>query len=86
MVAGGPLRVGLNLSRDQALVLSAWLDRKMSQKQFADVVDDRAVWSALLQISGTLETSLREVFETEYDDHVGRARERLLLELGDFGL
>ena len=75
--------VQVSLTRDQAIVLSDWLDRVMHQKAFAQFVDDRAVWSPLLRISGSLETSLSEVFDLKYHEGLSEARERLLIELGD---
>ena len=90
--------VQVSFTRDQAIVLSDWLDRVMHQKAFAQVVDDRAVWSPLLRISGSLEASLSEVFDLKYherlsevfdpkyNERLSEARERLLVELGDFGL
>ena len=77
--------VRITLTGDEALVLSDWLDRVMHTKEFARTVDDRAVWSALLRISGTLETSLPVVFDADYTDRLREAQERLLAELGDFG-
>jgi hypothetical protein len=50
--------VVIKLSHDQALVLSDWLERMETSRAFAQVVDDRAVWSALHRISGTLDKSL----------------------------
>lgn len=78
--------VQVSLTRDQAIVLSDWLDRVMRQKAFAQFVNDRAVWSPLLRISGSLEASLSEVFDPNYHEGLSEARERLLAELGDFGL
>lgn len=78
--------VQVSLTRDQAIVLSDWLNRVMHQKSFTQVVDDRAVWSPLLKISGSLEASLSEVFDPKYHERHSGARERLLAELGDFGL
>jgi hypothetical protein len=78
--------VQVPLTRDQAIVLSDWLDRVMHQKAFAQLVDDRAVWSPLLRISGSLEASLSEIFDSKYHERLSETRERLLVELGDFGL
>ncbi|MFG2289259.1 hypothetical protein ACGFOU_24710 [Streptomyces sp. NPDC048595] len=75
----------IELTGDQALVLSDWLDRVMHREDFSNLVDDRAVWSALLQISGTLETELPQIFASNYSDQLEAARERLIGELGDFG-
>ena len=53
----------IKLTRDQALVLSDWLDRMIGTAEFDGLVDqDRAVWSPIYKVSGTLETSLVEVF------------------------
>lgn len=78
--------VQISLTPDEAIVLSDWLDRVMPQQKFAQVVDDRAVWSPLLHISGSLETSLSEIFDPDYREKLEAARERLLEKLGDFGL
>ncbi|MFE7278582.1 hypothetical protein [Streptomyces sp. NPDC057623] len=75
----------IELTADQALVLSDWLDRVMHQKEFVAVVDDRAVWSPLFSISGSLETQLSAIFEASYGEQLEAARQRLIGELGDFG-
>ncbi|MFE0187895.1 hypothetical protein [Streptomyces sp. NPDC058989] len=77
--------MNIELTGDQALVLSDWLDRVMHREDFSDLVDDRAVWSALLKISGTLETGLPQIFDSNYSDQLEAARERLISKLGDFG-
>ena len=75
----------IRLSRDQAIVLSSWLDRQMSRRSFAETaIDDRAVWSPLLRISGALEQKLVEIFHEDYDQVLESSRERLIAELGDF--
>lgn len=78
--------VKIQLSRDQALVLSDWISRRMHEKEFAAVVDDRAVWSALFRIAGALDAELWEIFSPEYANMLDQARERLNPGLGDFGL
>lgn len=78
--------VMVTLSKDQALVLSDWLHRQMASPMFADFVDDRAVWSPLLHLSGSLEQQLVEIFSPNYASVVDRARANLLLRLGDFGV
>ncbi|WP_338676581.1 hypothetical protein V1460_29130 [Streptomyces sp. SCSIO 30461] len=75
----------IELTDDQALVLSDWLDRVMHRKDFAAIVDDRAVWSALFRISGALETQLSSIFDPSYPDQLESARQRLIDQLGDFG-
>ncbi|WP_412540989.1 hypothetical protein R8Z50_35350 [Longispora sp. K20-0274] len=76
----------IRLSYDQALVLSDWLDRVVGTKQFDQVVDDRAAWSAVHQIMGTLDKSLVAIFAPDYGDRLDAARARLIETLGDFGL
>lgn len=75
----------IELSDDQALVLSDWLDRVMHKAEFAAVVDDRAVWSALLRVSGALDTQIPAIFSSSYADRLREAQDRLITELGDFG-
>lgn len=77
--------IELSLSVDQAMVLSDWLNRKMHTAEMASLVDDRAVWSPLLKISGSLETILALVFDPEYGAALSAARARLVGELGEFG-
>ena len=76
----------IKLTRDQALVLSDWLDRMIGTAEFDGLVDqDRAVWSPIYKVSGTLETSLVEVFMPDYGARLDAARERLLDTLGEVG-
>ncbi|GAB2573337.1 hypothetical protein [Kribbella endophytica] len=75
----------VELSEDEALVLSDWLDRVIAREDFARLVDDRAVWSPLLTISGKLETQLPMIFSSSYGEQLNAARTRLLVEVGDFG-
>ncbi|GAA1529360.1 hypothetical protein GCM10009827_053270 [Dactylosporangium maewongense] len=76
----------IKLTRDQALVLSDWLDRMMGTAEFDSLVNqDRAVWSPLYRIAGTLETSLVEVFVPDYPARLDAARKRLLDGLGEVG-
>ncbi len=75
----------VELTEDQALVLSDWLDRVIGREDFAKLVDDRAVWSPLLTISGTLEAQLPMIFSSSYGEQLTAARTRLVAEVGDFG-
>jgi hypothetical protein len=76
----------IKLTRDQALVLSDWLDRMMGTPMFDNFVnEERAAWSPLYTIAGTLDTSLVEIFQSDYVDRLHHARERLLDDLGDIG-
>jgi hypothetical protein len=49
------------------------------------VNEERAVWSPLYTIAGTLDKSLVEIFMSDYVDRLHHARERLLDDLGDIG-
>ncbi|MFI0807401.1 hypothetical protein [Streptomyces echinatus] len=75
----------IELTDDQALVLSDWMSRVMHRAEFSAIVDDRAVWSALLKINGTLETQLSSIFDSSYSDQLAAARRRLISDLGEFG-
>ncbi|MES9603218.1 hypothetical protein [Actinomadura sp. NPDC000929] len=76
----------IRLTSDQALVLSDWLDRMETNDEFDALVnEDRAVWSPILTISGTLATSLGEIFLPDYTARLDAARERLKDALGDLG-
>lgn len=76
----------VKLTRDQALVLSDWLHRMMGTPAFDSLVNkERAAWSPLYTIAGTLETSLVEIFMPDYSDRLHNARVRLLDSLGDVG-
>jgi hypothetical protein len=76
----------IKLSKDQALVLSDWLDHVMGTPAFDNLVNEEpAVWSPLHRIAGTLNKSLGEVFMPDYSRRLHVARERLLDGLGDIG-
>ncbi|NML49347.1 hypothetical protein HHL19_03145 [Streptomyces sp. R302] len=73
----------IKLTRDQAFVLSDWLYEVMMQSDKLDaIVPDRAVWSGIYAISGTLETTLPEVFMPDYAGRLEQARRRLLETVG----
>jgi hypothetical protein len=76
----------IKLSSDQAFVLSDWLHRMIGTPSFDNLVDEeRAVWSPLHTIAGTLDKSLVQLFMPDYTDRLHHARERLLDSLGDIG-
>lgn len=77
--------IEISLTIDQALVLSDWLSRKMHTADMAGLVDDRAVWSPLMKIGGSLETRLSSIFDPAYSEMLNEARERLIRDLGEFG-
>ncbi|WP_336113298.1 hypothetical protein [Streptomyces sp. PTD9-10] len=70
--------ITIRLTRDQALVLSDWLHRAMFQSNDLEgILPDRAVWSPIYSISGTLDKALPEIFMPDYGQHLAAARERL---------
>ncbi|MEU9736781.1 hypothetical protein [Streptomyces sp. NPDC048002] len=70
--------ITIRLSRDQALVLSDWLYEVVFQSDdLAGIVPDPAVWSPIHTISGTLDTTLPDLFMPEYGSRVAAAKERL---------
>ncbi|MFF3688292.1 hypothetical protein [Streptomyces sp. NPDC002187] len=75
--------VVIKLSHDQAFVLSDWLYEVMMESDKLDaIVPDRAVWSGIYAISGTLETTLAEIFMPDYARRLEQARQRLLDAMG----
>ncbi len=73
----------IQLTRDQAFVLSDWLYEVMMQSDKLDaIVPDRAVWSGIYAISGTLDTTLPEVLMPDYADRLEQARRRLMEVVG----
>ncbi|WP_344497873.1 hypothetical protein [Streptomyces enissocaesilis] len=73
----------IKLTRDQAFVLSDWLyEVMMRSDKLGAIVPDRAVWSSIYAISGTLETTLPEVFMPDYAGRLDSARQRLLDAMG----
>ena len=75
--------VTIKLTPDQAFVLSDWLyEVTMKSDQLSAIVTDRAVWSPLHTISGTLDKALAEIFMPDYGDRLNAARRRLLEAMG----
>ncbi|MFF0753350.1 hypothetical protein [Streptomyces sp. NPDC004267] len=75
--------VTIKLTRDQAFVLSDWLyEVMMESDKLEAIVPDRAVWSGIYAISGTLETTLAEIFMPDYASRLEQAKQRLLEALG----
>lgn len=70
--------ITIRLTRDQALVLSDWLYRAMFQSNDLEgILHDRAVWSPIYSISGTLDKALTEIFMPDYGQRLEAAKERL---------
>jgi hypothetical protein len=66
--------VNIELTADQALVLSDWMNGVMHREDFSVFVDDRAAWSALFRISGVLQTQLASIFDLSYSEKLNAAR------------
>ena len=55
----------------------------MKSDQLSAIVTDRAVWSPLHTISGTLDKALSEIFMPDYADRLNAAKRRLREATGD---
>lgn len=74
--------ITIRLTRDQAFVLSDWLYQVMFQSDDLEgIVRDRAVWSPIYTISGTLDTTLSEIFMPDYAERLDAAKGRLRVDL-----
>jgi hypothetical protein len=73
----------IKLTHDQAFVLSDWLYRVEESEELGAIVTDRAVWSPLHAISGTLDKTLAEIFMPDYAGRLEQARQRLLSGAGN---
>ncbi|MEU0120015.1 hypothetical protein ABZ137_41840 [Streptomyces bobili] len=74
--------ITIKLTRDQAFVLSDWLYQVMFQSDDLEgIVHDRAVWSPIYAISGTLDKTLSEIFMPDYGPRLEAAKERLRADL-----
>ncbi|MFE5923315.1 hypothetical protein [Streptomyces sp. NPDC056468] len=70
--------ITIKLTHDQAFVLSDWLHQVMFQSDDLEgIVRDRAVWSPIHAISGTLDTTLSEISMPDYSQRLDAAKERL---------
>lgn len=67
--------ITIRLTRDQAFVLSDWLYQVMFQSDDLEgIVHDRAVWSPIYAISGTLDKALSEIFMPDYAPRLDEAK------------
>lgn len=70
--------VTIRLTHDQAFVLSDWLYQVMFRSDDLEgIIHDRAVWSPIHAISGTLDGTLTEIFMPDYTERLQAAQERL---------
>lgn len=72
----GDSPVMIELTADEALVLSHWLER-LQMTDLSHVVDDQAVWAPIHRIAGTLDKALPELFASDHDQQLEAARRRL---------
>ncbi|MFD4233364.1 hypothetical protein [Streptomyces sp. NPDC058542] len=72
----GGSQVTIELTADEALVLSHWLER-LQMTDLSRVVDDPAVWAPIHRIAGTLDKALPELFAPDCDRRLEAARQRL---------
>ncbi|MEU4170182.1 hypothetical protein AB0F46_25285 [Streptomyces sp. NPDC026665] len=72
----GDSRVTIKLTRDEALVLSHWLE-KLQMTDLDRVVDDPAVWVPIHRLAGTPDKALPGLFAPDYDQQLEAARQRL---------
>ncbi|MET8165708.1 hypothetical protein ABZT34_15865 [Streptomyces sp. NPDC005329] len=74
--------ITIKLTHDQAFVLSDWLYQVMFQSDDLEgIVHDRAVWSPIYSISGTLDKTLSEIFMPDYGLRLEAAKQRLRVDL-----
>jgi hypothetical protein len=74
--------ITIRLTRDQAFVLSDWLYQVMFQSDDPEgIVHDRAVWSPIYAILGTLDKTMSEIFMSDYAPRLEAAKARLRADL-----
>lgn len=70
--------ITIRLTHDQAFVLSDWLYQVMFRSDDLEgIIRDRAVWSPIYTISGTLDGTLTEIFMPDYTQRLEAAQQRL---------
>ncbi|WP_327352712.1 hypothetical protein [Streptomyces sp. NBC_01304] len=72
----GDGQVTIELTGDEALVLSHWLG-ELQMTDLRHVVDDPALWAPIHRIAGALDKSLPGLFASDYDQRLEAARQRL---------
>ncbi|MBA2806929.1 hypothetical protein E0500_005580 [Streptomyces sp. KM273126] len=70
------------LTQDQAFMLSDWLYQvRFQSDDLEGIMHNRAVWSPIYAIPGTLDKTLSEVFMPDYGLRLEAAKERLRADL-----
>ena len=68
--------VTIRLTRDEATVLSDWLER-LRMTGLSSTADDPAAWAPIHRIAGQLDKMLPTLFFPDYDVRLEEARRRL---------
>ncbi|MFE5331263.1 hypothetical protein ACFRCG_33225 [Embleya sp. NPDC056575] len=68
--------ITIELTRDEATVLSDWLER-LQMTDVSSTVDDPAAWAPIHRIAGQLDKMLPALFFPDYDVRLEEARCRL---------
>ncbi|MCL2734574.1 MAG: hypothetical protein FWE15_31735 [Actinomycetia bacterium] len=68
--------ITIKLTRDEATILSDWLER-LQMTGLSNTVDDPAAWAPIHRIAGQLDKLLPVLFFPDYDVRLEEARRRL---------
>ncbi|MBD0707513.1 MULTISPECIES: hypothetical protein [unclassified Streptomyces] len=77
-------QITIQLTPDEALVLSDWLER-VQMTDLSRLVDDAAVWAPIHRLAGTLDKALPGIFAADYSERLEAARRRLRPSADDDG-
>ncbi len=69
-------RIRLDFSRDEALVLLDWLSR-FNESENASFFEDQAEERILFDLEAMLEKSVNESLDSDYEDQLLQARDRI---------
>ncbi|MER5386054.1 hypothetical protein ABT040_38395 [Streptomyces sp. NPDC002688] len=69
-------QISIELTPDEALVLSDWLER-VQMTDLRSLVDDEAVWAPVHRLAGTLDKALPGILAADYAERLEAARCRL---------
>ncbi|MER7001102.1 hypothetical protein [Streptomyces sp. NPDC000410] len=70
------LEITIKLTRDEATILSDWLER-LQMTDLISTVDDPTAWAPIHRIAGQLDKMLPDLFFPDYDVRLEEARRRL---------
>lgn len=69
-------QITIKLTRDEATILSDWLER-LQMTDLSNTVDNPAAWAPIHRIAGQLDKILPTLFFPDYDERLEEARHRL---------